>query len=308
MHITSIRENGLYATLFRPKCNVKLPSIILLPGSEGGIPESFAKELAFSGYCVLALGYFGLEGLPNALENISLEYFQKAFLWLRNQAFIKSEKVCLIGYSRGGELALLLGSIYHHLIHAIIAYVPCSSICGGFPHPNKPAWLLNNQPIFPFLSGYSNDDINLTEEQDLFLATKSKQIPFHANTVDDPYIIKDLFLVRNKKYNWLSEAAIPVENIRCPLLLISAESDQIWPSALYAQLIMERLEQKKSRIVRKHICFSNAGHGITKPYEGSIYHPIGKFWCKLGGTLEGNVIACKKSFAATLDFLNKIIM
>lgn len=77
-------------SLFSPETQKKMPGVILVPGSDGGIPEDLAQFIASHGYYVLALGYFGLEGLPPYLENIDLGYFQKvmAFLPLMKVQFI----------------------------------------------------------------------------------------------------------------------------------------------------------------------------------------------------------------------------
>ena len=187
MRKISIRDQGLVGTFFQPELSRKLPGLILLPGSEGGIPEAFAEKLANVGYCVLALGYFGVEGLPETLENIPLRYFLQAFLWLKRQPQIRGNSIGLIGYSRGAELALLLGSFYPDLMNTLITYVPSSVVCGGFPYPNRPAWVRRKNPITPFLSGLSNHCIDLTESEDLTLATQSGEIPYHADTDQDPY-------------------------------------------------------------------------------------------------------------------------
>ena len=303
MRKSNIRENGLVGTLFEPQTNEKLPGIILVPGSAGGIPEEFAERLAYQGFTVLALGYFALEGLPPYLESIHLEYFQEAFRWFNTLKTVNENYVGLIGYSRGGELALLLGSLFPNLMHAIVAYVPSSVVCGGFPHPNKPAWIYKGKPITPFLSGLMNDNENLTEGEDLLLATKSGKIPFHANTEQDPYEISDLFLARNEKHELLNSAVIPVENITCPLLIITGNKDSIWPSSIYAKHVMDRLDQMNSKIKRTHICYPNAGHGLPSSYEAPIYHPVGGFWCKLGGDPEANSDACEASWHELITFL-----
>ena len=241
-----IRENNVIGTICAPDGIGALPGIIIVPGSDGGIPEAFADKLAAEGYAVLALGYFGIDDLPAALENIYLEYFQHAIKWFRAQPEV-DESVTLLGYSRGGELVLLLGSFFPELINAIVAYVPSSVVCGGFPHPNVPAWTYNNQPIAPFLPGLMSDDKTLTEENDLYLACQSGQIPFHKNSEDDPYVIADLFRARNKLEDALSNAAIPVENIRCPILILSGEDDKIWPSNQYCELIDGGNSSKNNR-------------------------------------------------------------
>lgn len=297
-------DKPLAGTLFLPHTQGKLPGVVVIPGSDGGIPETIAKSIASYGYAVLALGYFGFEGLPPYLENINLEYFKKAIEWFKSRVDMTS--LALLGYSRGGELALLLGSIFPKLIDSIIAYEPSCFVSGGFPHPNRPAWLLNNQPVLPYVKGRMSREEDLSEAEDLFLACQEGIIPFHENTSKDPYEIVDLFLARQKSQQGVSSAVIPVENIACPLLVISGGQDKIWPSSFYAKEIRNRLIEKKSDIQREFLNYQNAGHGIIFPFEGSIYHPVGKFWCTLGGTSNGNKQACEDAWKATLEFLSEM--
>lgn len=300
-----IRENGLVGTLFEPETasTKKLPAIIVVPGSDGGVPEAFALHLAEQEYIVLALGYFGFEGLPEFLENIHLEYFEKAHAWLCENPRIGAKGIGVVGYSRGGELVLLLGSLFPHLFDAIAAYVPSSVVFGGFPHPNRPAWSHRNAPISPFVGALMSDDKNFTECEELTHAARAGLIPFHQNTAEDPFELSELFEARNETTVIFDAAAIKVEKIQCPLLILTSKQDKIWPSALYGKQIIDRLNRHESTIERKHISYPEAGHGLVSHYEGPIYHPVGQFWCRLGGTLQGNVVACEESWQELLTFL-----
>lgn len=90
-----VKDNGITGILYGPsKTTKKLPGIILLSGSDGGIPgtnaipKSFIEELVNSGFIVLALAYFGINDLPQNLSSISLEYFEKAVQWLQNHVLM----------------------------------------------------------------------------------------------------------------------------------------------------------------------------------------------------------------------------
>lgn len=302
-----ISGSSFYGTLFYPQSETgTLHAVVILPGSSGSIPDSMAQHIASYGYMVLALKYFGSEGLPAHLEEISLKYFTDAITWLRSEASMKAFSITLLGYSRGGELSLLLASMFPTLVDGIIAYVPSSRVCGGFPHPNRPAWLHQNKAISPFLKGLSNDELALTEADDLRLAIEEGKIEFHQNTEVDPYCVVDMFLARQQNQKDASYSTIQVENIRCPMLVISGQDDKIWPSSLYAKEIADRLNENESTIVRKFLDFPHAGHGIIAPYDKPIYHPIGKFWCELGGTAEGNQLAYEKAWHETFAFLELI--
>jgi len=116
-----VREKGLVGTLFLPESEGNYPVVIVLGGSEGGLYEERAAILASHGYAALALAYFGIDPLPAGLYNIPLEYFKTAIDWLKPQENIDSKKLAVNGFSRGGELALLLGSTFKE-IRAVIGY------------------------------------------------------------------------------------------------------------------------------------------------------------------------------------------
>ena len=304
----SIHYQNLVGTLYTCS-DGKKPGIMLLSGSDGGvpgknaIPESFVEYLVKSGFTVLALAYFGMDRLPNALENIPLEYFISAIEWFKRQAYVDPFRIGVIGQSRGGELALLLASSFPELIQAVVACAPCNMICGGFPHPNRPAWTCHHKPLTPYLSGLSNADDDLAEADDIKMAIESNKIPRHANTAEDPYVIADLFAAR-KETPRAQEAQIAVEKISCPLLLISGDKDEIWPSYFFCELIMKRLSDCNWKFYKEHIHYKNAGHGVLTNYDGPIYHPMGGFWCRLGGTVDGNKNAHELSWLAITNFLH----
>src|SRR5205807_6507540 len=103
--------------------------------------------LASHGYAVLALGYFGVEGLPRSLHNIPLEYFGTALDWLSAQPGVDPQRIGVLGTSRGGELALLLGSVYPQ-IKTVVAYVPSNVVWGGCCNGvNEPSWTVEGRPL-----------------------------------------------------------------------------------------------------------------------------------------------------------------
>lgn len=296
-----IREDGLVGTLLYSKKILKGPAIIVLSGSDGGVPF-YGHTFASHGYVVFALGYFGAEGLPENLENINLEYFQKAMHWLKKQPIVNGD-IALMGVSRGGELVLLLGSIFPGEMKAIISYVPSDIVYGGLPNQSKPAWVYKNSPI-PFMPYPSDEEI--------MNGIKEGKIPNNNGTYKNPYELTPIFLYGLEKYkDMVEETTISVENISCPLLIISGEDDKMWPSSLYGKLVMERLQKKESKIERKHLLYPNAGHMLNRPFLPSIdlplCHPQDKSWYAMGGTAKGNAYANQESWKEVLNFLKKTL-
>lgn len=304
-----IKDNGIVGTIFYPQGQTNLPGVIIIPGARGKIQEESAQYLASHGYAVFALGYFGIDGLPAKFENIRLEYFQDAIAWLKKQPNVKNDTVALLGNSRGGEAALLLASTFPSELKAVVATVPSCYMYGAASYPNKSAWTYNNQPILPFIPSLQGGTELKTEFEDYVYAMQEKIIPFHANTCNDPLEKKDLFMARIHKYHAiLDDATIPVEKITCPILIFSADDDRVWPSLLHCNVIMDRLNDKKSTIYRKHIHCKNAGHGLlTILYmprtDQSVYNPDKGFWGKIGGTVHGNAMATQETWQEILDFL-----
>ena len=140
-------KGDLHGALFLPASEGKHPGILVLGGSEGGAPMARAAWLASHGYAALALAYFHYEGLPDMLRDIPLEYFGEALAWMAQRPEIDGRRLGVMGTSRGGELALQLGSIYPE-IHAVAAYVPANvrypSCCG---RPFGAAWTLRGESL-----------------------------------------------------------------------------------------------------------------------------------------------------------------
>jgi pimeloyl-ACP methyl ester carboxylesterase len=233
---------GLYADMLLPAANGARtglrPAVLAFGGSEGGLNSSLttAGELAAHGYPTLDLAYFAEPGLPSRLENVPLEYFAKALTLLRSQPGVDPHHVLVMGVSRGGEAALLLGATYPSLIDGVIAGVPSAYVQTGYPDFTNPAWTLGGQPV-PALSaqqGLSVDGGNPV-------------------AVNDP------------------SAEIAVERIRGPILLTCGGDDQVWPSCSFTAQITARLKVHHFAYPVTSLRYPNAGH-----YGGDFgsYFPI----------------------------------
>jgi dienelactone hydrolase len=121
--VVQVLEDGLSGIFLSPAGQGTHPGVLVLSGSNGGVPIRPAEWLASHGYAVLALAYFHYEDLPPLMEAIPLEYFERALAWMAKRPEIASQRIAAMGTSRGGELALQLGSMFPQ-IRAVVAYVP----------------------------------------------------------------------------------------------------------------------------------------------------------------------------------------
>jgi dienelactone hydrolase len=142
------KNDGLYGVMFEPRPTpTRRPGILLLGGSEGGLPSAFSGAiLAGAGYPTLALAYFDGPGLPGTLRNVPVEYFGKALRLLAKHPDVDASRIVVWGVSRGSEAALLTGIHYPRLVHAVIAGSPSSVVNGSYPGGGA-AWTLKGTPL-----------------------------------------------------------------------------------------------------------------------------------------------------------------
>jgi dienelactone hydrolase len=149
VRVTRMHADGLVGMFYEPPGDDPHPAMLVVGGSEGGMPGPSGAPggLASHGYAVLSLAYFRADGLPPVLSRIPLEYFARALRWLAAQPSVDAGRIGILGTSRGGELALLLGSAFNGL-HAVVAYVPSDVVRGGCCGGLLPfAWTIEGKPL-----------------------------------------------------------------------------------------------------------------------------------------------------------------
>ncbi|HEY7419248.1 MAG TPA: acyl-CoA thioesterase/BAAT N-terminal domain-containing protein, partial [Ktedonobacteraceae bacterium] len=197
-----VRERGLVGVFSYPVHSESLPAVIILSGSDGRICENEAALLASHGFATLALAYFGAEGLPKNLAHIPLEYFEGAFHWLQEQPAVQGNKIGVVGLSRGGELALLLGATFP-AIKVVVACSPSGLIQAGIDGNNysRSAWTYHGQPLQQVVVKFTP-----------LLALKLMWQSIRAQS----FPMRDMFYTTLKDHKHLAEATIPVENTQGP--------------------------------------------------------------------------------------------
>jgi dienelactone hydrolase len=141
-------EMPLPGALFVPQAPGPFPAVVLLHGSEGGTDSTrlIANELAHAGYLALALCYFECPGTPEALHNINIETVMEAVDYLMARSDVRPEAVGLVGYSRGAELALVVGSLDPD-VRAVVSAMGSPWINPGLPKVGSgEAWLYQGKP------------------------------------------------------------------------------------------------------------------------------------------------------------------
>jgi dienelactone hydrolase len=265
-------KGGLHGMLFEPSTPGPHPGVLVLGGSEGGLPSRNAAWLASYGYAAFALAYFRYEDLPAQLEGIPLEYFGEALNWMAKRPEIASGHIGVMGVSRGGELALQLGSMYPQ-IKTVVAFVPANTrhpaCCGGGGRFgfNSAAWTWKGMPLAYLPMRGSNPAIEQAAE-------------------------------------------IRVENTQGPILVISGQDDGIWESSRMSDAVIGRLKTTHFKYDFEQLKYPHAGHraghpGIYPAWSGRITHPVSGRDEHYGGTPEGNAESSIDAPPKVLEFLGK---
>ncbi|KYD05910.1 hypothetical protein B4102_3083 [Heyndrickxia sporothermodurans] len=282
-----VREEGIVGTYFQHKSDKKLPGIIVVGGSEGGIYEFLDGLLASKGFNVLALGYFGIEKLPNSLANIPLEYVQKAIHWLKARNEVDDRWLGIHGTSRGGELALWSASLFPDIKATVSLNGSAVSFSGIVPWSDDanlpPAWTYKNKPL-PYAS----------KKNPVEVALKCKQM-WYKN--QNPLTIWYQTLISDQTI--LDEAIIPVEKSNSSFLFISGEDDANFDSASLNQEAIKRLKTHKHPYPYEKLVYSGAGHEVGFPYIPILANS----WT--GGTKQQTAHASQKAWKRTIEFFKE---
>lgn len=232
----------------------KKTAILRLHGSEGG-SEYYgnieASTLATQGFTVMTYCYFDCSRDINeprqTLKNVELVKIFDAIQWLRTLT-TSNGKVVVYGVSRGGELALILGSLASEMnvvVDGVIAHTPSDTYNVPFN------WSWQNPLCWLCTLGQG----------------KCIYEPPYTGIVWNPLCGEDdLKLVYGPNSAWqLNGAPIPaqkrieIEKYNGPILITVGEKDEIWPVEQ-----TRRIEQSLTAAGKKadiHY-FPNAGHGF----------------------------------------------
>ncbi|HKH10147.1 MAG TPA: acyl-CoA thioester hydrolase/BAAT C-terminal domain-containing protein [Rubrobacter sp.] len=293
-----VREGGLVGTLFLPGSSAPRAAVLALGGAGGGLSEGAAETFASEGLAALALAYFGLEGLPRELVEIPLEYFERAIAWLRRHPKVNAGRVAVVGNSKGGELALLLGATYPREVGAVVGYAPSGVVWQGIPFdrevyhggPRSP-WAFRGRAL-PFVA--------------LARPDAAEMIRLTESLIEDrPISTRALYERALRDEAAVAAASVAVEKIEAPVLLISGTDDRLWPSTRLSEMAIGRLEANGHPFPHEHLRYEGAGHMIAPPgYEPNSAW-TGRL--ELGGSREADRFANADSWPKVLGFLEEAL-
>lgn len=211
------------------------PLLVAFGGAEGrnlwGSRRWATERQKFvdDGYALLAVGYFGLPGIPEQLDRIALEGVHAAILEAAQRPGVNGRCIAVMGVSKGGELALLLASRYPD-IDAVAAIVPGNAVFAAHTSAMSTSSFSHHGTALPF--------VPVPWSATLPLLTGNKRKVFDLMLADTAAVAR---------------AIIPVERINGPVLFLSATADEQWNSQGMSDAMMARLEAKHFPHATEHV-------------------------------------------------------
>jgi dienelactone hydrolase len=264
-------EGQLHGILFLPGAKGTYPGVLVVGGSEGGLPAQKAAWLASHGFAAFALAYFRYDDLPPELEAIPLEYFGRALGWMMNRPEIQADRLAVAGTSRGGELALQLGSMYPQ-IKAVVAYVPANVRHASYGDNTRVpyAWTWQGQPL-AFVT--VRPEPSAAAKLQAAIRVENTHGPVLIISGDDDGVwpsseMADDLVARLKSAHF----TYPVEHLRYPHAGHTAGRPEIVPA-----------------------------------WHGEVTHPVSGREMNLGGSARGDAMSSLDAIPKVLEFLRKTL-
>ena len=254
----------------------RVPGVLVLGGAEGGDTwaSAVARRLAEDGYAALPEAYFHAPGVQDQLQLVPIERLKLGIDRLVSDPRVDPRRIAVLGLSKGAEAALVLAS-HDRRIGAVVAGSPSDVVWQGIDRKGGAvgsSWSIGGRAL-PF-------------------------VPFAA--CDDCRSLGALYVRSRQASGAIPAAAIPVERIRGPILLLSSEQDAVWPSDAMATSLELRLKSHHFRypVVRRR--YPAGGHFTLGPIAEQDAASDAAFG---GGTADGVVAARRESWTRTLSFL-----
>lgn len=216
------------STLYTPNDGKAHRGIVILHGSEGGsLPynQLEAQFLAAHGYSVMAFCWYNCRRsaitdphLP--LENIELRNAIKAISWLKNSPDVDGLDVALLGVSRGGEKALVLGAIEDagRMLKAIAVHTPSDTVVSGFNWSamDKRCWNCNSGDLACF---HDTTDVSQWQWSEMKWNPACGGLPKFPNQMNSWLLDGTALQVGSN---------IEIEKFKKPVFITVGDQDELW--------------------------------------------------------------------------------
>ncbi|AUS79994.1 hypothetical protein C1701_18480 [Actinoalloteichus sp. AHMU CJ021] len=296
-----LNDNGVRLTVFTPAGDEPAPGVLVVPGFAGEAAiQPRAALLASHGYVAAVVDYLPNGPGPPHLVEIPVEVVTTGLSVLARQPRVAADRVGVYASSVGTEGAFAaLALTDHEPVRCVVAISPSSVIwqasSGEGPSIRTSSWSHRGEPL-PWVRVHAN---RLLPEM-LAHAIRDRVTRYPRPSA---LHLRSSYAAGLRDYTAVSAARIPVERVRCPLLLISGEDDQLWPAPDMAATILHRRDAHGVGEEDENIVFPDAGHFLRPPLV-----PTTAAWNEnlvSGGSAAGTASADRAGWEASLRFLRR---
>ncbi len=262
----TISQDGFHGSYYKPETD-RFPGkvMVIFGGSAGSftLTEMAAEKFYEAGMNVLAAAYRDVEGAPATLSGIPVELIGNAVRWCRENV---AEKVGVWGISLGGQLALLVGSMYRDLISCVVAVNPMNFMQQGMKSFKKMefedcscfTFQGKDLPYYPI--GQSGDEFR-------------KQIKADAKKHHEWMYLRGFYENVIPQMPEDADYIIHAEDIKGAVLLLSAGMDCLLPSELICRTVYQRLKKNQFAYPFEHHNYETVSHYLLpiKPLTAKMF-------------------------------------
>ncbi|XP_052770009.1 acyl-coenzyme A amino acid N-acyltransferase 1-like isoform X2 [Mya arenaria] len=271
VRVEEVTDGRLRGKLYLPPGPGPHSGVIDLFGTVGGIVEFRSALLASRGIASFALPYFLYKDLPQALEDLDLDYFMEAIDWLLGRRDIIPGGVGVIGVSKGGDIALMMGT-YSPKVKAIVNINGCT-FCSSVRMK------------------YSKGDLSA--------------VPLQI----EKFEVLDGKIVTKKALDYKPEDILHVWNHDAKVLNILGEDDMCSPKECIRDLKSLYPPEKTHNCIVA--AYKETGHLVEPPYTPLCrmsYHKSYDLYFWWGGHPEEHAYAQEDAWRRTLDLFHSTLL
>ncbi|HJX84161.1 MAG TPA: acyl-CoA thioester hydrolase/BAAT C-terminal domain-containing protein, partial [Candidatus Angelobacter sp.] len=189
--------------------------------------------------------------------------------WLMKRPEVEPDQIAVVGGSRGGELALQLGSMYPQ-IKAVVAYVPANvrypACCGGNTVPW--AWTYSGKPL-----AFAPPRFNLSPAE------------LMNSSIEVEHTHGPIFLISGEDDGvWHSS---------------------LMTAAIVARLKMEHFQYRVEHVNYPHAGHTAGNPEIRPAWRGNMVHPISRQVISMGGSPSGDALSSIDAAPKVIEFLRQ---
>lgn len=299
VELTRVDVGGLPGTLALPPGGGRsLPAVACFGGSEGGSDSQVAHAalLASRGFVALAAPWVAEAEAAAAIEDVPLERFATALEVIAGHPAVDPARVAAMGVSRGSEgllaaVAAGLGPPPAALVLVSPSSVTWQAVGGAGEVPDTASWTRAGDPL-PWQTLPTGVLMPQLIRNDWHV---HRDVAAHR-----PSLLRLQAAYAAGFDRGVDVAAIPSEQVGCPILCVSGDDDQLWPSGVMADALLAR----RNRTDDEHLRYPGAGHLIRlgtfptdAPWTGGI---------AFGGTRAGLAAAQRDVTERVPAFLQRL--